>query len=426
MDINGALNNNAFDLAENYPSLDESLEAGDVVSLDVNYNLAADDSGSPIYNTVKSTMTGDDQVVGVVSTKPGLILGGGSFRKEVCDAVNSGQMLNVKSQLSTVSEALAHADYVRSCRAVKEVPVALAGRVPVKVSAANGEIKAGDFLRAASLPGYAEKATEAGMVIGKALESYPKSNQGVDQPNKIMVMVNVSWYDPAAAGSSNLESRISKQTQNSNSVFDIRASNLTVVGSTSLADLTVAGNILVSANLNITDDGVEAIVGDLNLQKLGRGKVNIFAGQAVFTSDGSLTLKGTLIADKVMTNTLAVGKVLVATESATPVSSSQLAMDSGQTASESAQSSSSAEPNSQLSIVNSQSKSDASIGSVVIKVGERGVVIRNNSMTANSIIFVTPERPVAIGSKKIGSDEFEITLDAALEEDLRVNWWIVN
>ena len=54
------------------------------------------------------------------------------------------------------------------------------------------------------------------------------------------------------------------------------------------------------------------------------------------------------------------------------------------------------------------------------------MVIRNNSMTANSIIFVTPERPVAIGSKKIGSDEFEITLDAALEEDLRVNWWIVN
>jgi hypothetical protein len=52
------------------------------------------------------------------------------------------------------------------------MPVALAGRVLVKVSNENGAIAAGDYLTSASsTPGHAMKATRAGRVIGMALES---------------------------------------------------------------------------------------------------------------------------------------------------------------------------------------------------------------------------------------------------------------
>lgn len=56
-----------------------------------------------------------------------------------------------------------------------EVPMAMVGRVPTKVSAENGAIKVGDLLVSSSAPGYAMKGTDRskmlGAVIGKALGS---------------------------------------------------------------------------------------------------------------------------------------------------------------------------------------------------------------------------------------------------------------
>jgi hypothetical protein len=55
-----------------------------------------------------------------------------------------------------------------------EIPMAMVGRVPTKVSAENGPIKIGDLLVTSSRPGYAMKGTNRGKmlgaVIGKALE----------------------------------------------------------------------------------------------------------------------------------------------------------------------------------------------------------------------------------------------------------------
>jgi hypothetical protein len=54
-----------------------------------------------------------------------------------------------------------------------EVPMAMVGRVPTKVSAENGPIKVGDLLVTSSTPGYAMKGTDPsrmlGAVVGKAL-----------------------------------------------------------------------------------------------------------------------------------------------------------------------------------------------------------------------------------------------------------------
>jgi hypothetical protein len=65
-----------------------------------------------------------------------------------------------------------------------EVPMAMVGRVPTKVSAENGPIKVGDLLVTSSTMGYAMKGTDRsqmlGAVIGKALGSLD-SGKGVIQ-----------------------------------------------------------------------------------------------------------------------------------------------------------------------------------------------------------------------------------------------------
>ncbi len=66
----------------------------------------------------------------------------------------------------------------------KEVPLAVIGVVPCKVSAENGPIAVGDLLVTASLPGYAMRGTDRsrmlGAVVGKALQSLD-SGTGVVQ-----------------------------------------------------------------------------------------------------------------------------------------------------------------------------------------------------------------------------------------------------
>ncbi|HUE05265.1 MAG TPA: hypothetical protein VMR62_37305 [Bryobacteraceae bacterium] len=59
----------------------------------------------------------------------------------------------------------------------KEVPLAVVGIVPCKVTAENGSIARGDLLVTSSHPGYAMKGTNRrmlGAVVGKALEPLPK------------------------------------------------------------------------------------------------------------------------------------------------------------------------------------------------------------------------------------------------------------
>jgi len=61
-----------------------------------------------------------------------------------------------------------------------EVPLAVVGIVPCKVTAENGPIARGDLLVTSSLPGYAMKGTDrrrlVGAVVGKALEPLPTGN----------------------------------------------------------------------------------------------------------------------------------------------------------------------------------------------------------------------------------------------------------
>ena len=159
----------AFDVSEDYHVSPNEAGAGDVVVIASQAKQSSEiasssatprDDGSSV---MKSTTPYDNTVIGVVSTKPGIRL---------------------SQDNSTDSQ-----------------PVAISGRVPVKVSTINGNISKGDFLTSSSIPGVAMKATKPGQVIGKALEDFvchPDPIQGVTQSchGKILVFVNISYADP--------------------------------------------------------------------------------------------------------------------------------------------------------------------------------------------------------------------------------------
>ncbi len=130
----------SYDFAEMFPSTEE-LEAGDVVVF----------AGTGA-NVRRGTTEDRELTAGIVSTRPGFLAGD-----------------NLEG------------DY----------PIALAGRVPTKVTLENGPIAVGDPLTVSSLSGYAMKATEAGMVVGYALEPYTTATE----TNAIITFVNTSYYD---------------------------------------------------------------------------------------------------------------------------------------------------------------------------------------------------------------------------------------
>jgi len=140
---------------------DLSIEAGDIVSVsDASYF-----ENDPYNRFLTKRAVADDasRVLGIISTDKGLIL----------------------NQAADPSKNLDYT-YLR--------PLALSGRVPVKVSSENGPIKKGDPLTVSSVPGVATKATKPGQIIGKALETYDNSDPRA--VGKVLVFVNISWYDP--------------------------------------------------------------------------------------------------------------------------------------------------------------------------------------------------------------------------------------
>lgn len=211
--IKGALTQNyAFDLAEAYWKSDAAIEAGDVVCIDPEQPNAV----------VLASAANARAVIGVVSTDPGLIMGGSAFsvenltelwgddvaaqfaserqgieeklladdaylqsRSAQAAKMKSALAKNAKSKDAAAAKAACESEGQQLAEALEGAAleafceehlalVAMAGRVPVKVVAAAGAIRVGDLLVASATAGKAMRADDPvpGTVIGKALESF--------------------------------------------------------------------------------------------------------------------------------------------------------------------------------------------------------------------------------------------------------------
>lgn len=143
------------DVAEYFGSRDASLAAGEVVvSAEAAQDLILDGYHTSKAWIERSNKGYQNNILGVISTAPAQVYG-----DEIFDASENPR------------------------------PVALVGRVPVKVTNENGAIKPGDFLTSsATQPGYAMRATRSGVVIGQALSGYDGTGTA-----EVIVFVNVGF-----------------------------------------------------------------------------------------------------------------------------------------------------------------------------------------------------------------------------------------
>jgi hypothetical protein len=125
----------------------ETVEPGDVLVIDPNV----------AESTVKSTAPRSTLVAGIYSTKPGFIGSERDWDKPQTDP--AGEVMAY-----TMEELASEFD---------EIPMAIAGIVPCKVSAENGPIRPGDLLVTSGTPGHAMRDASPGVgtVLGKALGS---------------------------------------------------------------------------------------------------------------------------------------------------------------------------------------------------------------------------------------------------------------
>jgi len=191
----------AYDVAEDYPTRDEDILPGSLVSIDPNET-----------GFVRRTQTSNDStILGVFSEKPGLRL----------------------------SQAETHINGARP------IPIALAGRVPVNVTDENGPIQPGDYLTSSSTPGYAMKATQPGPTVGKALEAFSGPGTG-----KVLTFINISYYEPSISGVLQVNSADIGNLNVQGSVMV--AGNINAIGDISIGgNLTVDGNVTVAGDLSV-------------------------------------------------------------------------------------------------------------------------------------------------------------------------------
>jgi len=102
---------------------------------------------------------------------------------------NEPYSVSVAGIYSTKPGILASPYKVDDPRVSTEVPLAVVGIVPCKVTAENGQIQAGDLLVTSSTPGHAMRGTDRnrmlGAIVGKALETF-SGDEGVIQ---VLVMM---------------------------------------------------------------------------------------------------------------------------------------------------------------------------------------------------------------------------------------------
>ncbi|NTV31613.1 hypothetical protein HGA91_06575, partial [candidate division WWE3 bacterium] len=273
------------DIAENFPTLDESIQAGDLVSIDPqtvpDAVPGAFQSGDYETEFVKKANS-RSAVLGAISEKPGVLLGG------------FGQSNDPRSK--------------------KEVAVALNGRIPVNVVSTAGNIEVGDPISGSDVIGFGQKAIDAGWVIGRALSPFDPNN-GVGEPiacpkgapsgsrcAQILVMIQAGWYQPSAfSGAANDLATLleTSATLKMNSVELTNAAisdSLTVLGKATVGELVVNKNITNGMlTINGENGSLETVASSLKLQPTRAASLDIMGGAVEVDIDGNLKIKEGLI-----------------------------------------------------------------------------------------------------------------------------------
>lgn len=259
----------AYDLAEDYPTADDTLAPGDLVSLDTTRKGFVR----------KSQGKNDRDVIGIYSVDPAL-------------------------RLSQKDGGIDGA---------KAIPVALAGRVPVSVTLENGPIRIGDYLTSSMEPGKAAKASKPGRVIGRALGAYA-GQEGEDASVTVFIGAeSIDWNDLEDAetdaseiadeSSGGADSIVEFVDLVNDRVADIafavlnKADNLSVIISNTLTSITASIQDLFAKNISLLPNGsISLPVGENQIAgvgTLGAGSTDVFIANDQIDSDSIIYISPT-------------------------------------------------------------------------------------------------------------------------------------
>jgi hypothetical protein len=185
LELDNGVVTDAFDFAEAFRATQgqENLEPGDVVTIA---------TGSNQFEHCERTDEANERIIlGVVSTNPAYTAGMSFDAIELADPALTAQR-NAARQRGDHAEAN-RIDKLMDTK-MRELwkPIAMVGRVPTKVDATFGAIKAGDYLTSSPTPGHAMKLTGPGMTVGIALEDFTSAGRGT-----ISVFVRPMWHGDA-------------------------------------------------------------------------------------------------------------------------------------------------------------------------------------------------------------------------------------
>jgi len=306
--------------------------------------------------------------------------------------------------------------------------VITSGRVYVKIDPNSSDISSGDYVTSSQTEGFAIKSETSGKVLGIALENWTKGTDDSPTKDKIMILVNPTWYTPSLALDTTTSSSstsgdvlsemlslrdeltafadnlkdtlsaigmsVSKDEKTGENKLTVDA-DMNVLGDVTVSDLNVTGNIQAgTVKIDTLENSIDTIGSScynsetdtldsslckdqaLKLQKSGSGNIDMFDGKVVMRPDGTIKVTGTIEAKKFAVNT--------------------------------------------------KDTAAASAGKAVIPAGDTELEIKTSAINDNTLILVTPERPVAVGSKiNSAKDGFVITLDKQEKTDLTVSWFLV-
>jgi len=362
------------DLAEWYPTDDDSIEAGDVVK------AIGEKDKYGVPKITKTDIKGDNKAIGIISTRAGVELG-----------------------LSGPDRHL----------------VALSGRVPVKIEPDSPTISAGDFITASDSPGYARKAEFGDYYVGKALGSwepdsgkstvttfltlgflYADLNQeqdqataadtkevesGQEQTETNLSSIDYSYEERIRLLEENLE-KLNKQvsgltdlylsstslSETSNDIPSSSIDSLVVLGKSTLGDTFINGKLNVGIlsfdNLTASIDAI----GVLKIQPLALGNIEFMNGLVTIDTSGNMIV-----------NEITAKKYKVSGNSA---------------------------------------------GSDYIGSGQTSVWVETDTVRSNSLIFITPttitDSPLSVTEKSSGSG-FRVETEKSTDKNIHFDWWII-
>jgi hypothetical protein len=217
----------------------------------------------------------------------------------------------------------------------------------------------------------------------------------------------------------------------------IVGAKLTVNGDTQLGNAFVSGTF-TAGEIAIKDNFIETTNTALYIQPSQTGSVHIMGDTLVIAEDGNIQINGNLtVSGSLMANLITADEIQANKLTAAEINSNEIkiATDSAQTI---------VAESGFGAIATSSAKltSNATAGTATLPAGKTEIVITNNKITANSMVYLTPvgstnnqvpyiKTKMVYSEAELAADPtlqnyFTISLDNYLDRDIDINWWIIN